>query len=76
MKFLLTLSLLTALVSGCERETTMTEDTNLMDIVEMDVDMGETTEVDAEGEAIDPEEEEVTSVGPGNELPADLIPSR
>ncbi|MEK9160016.1 MAG: hypothetical protein AAB383_04775 [Patescibacteria group bacterium] len=77
MKILLALSLLAALVSGCERETSMTEDTDLMDIYETDVDTEETSEVEEveTEDGLDPEEVPVTSVGP-SEIPADLIPSR
>lgn len=79
MKTLLVLSLLATLLTGCERESSMTEDTNLIDIFETDVDTGEYSEVDtedSEDDVEDPELEPVTSVGPSGELPADLIPSR
>ena len=79
MKILLALGLLAALVTGCERETTMTEDTQLLDMYDVDLDIGGNVETDeetnTEEDVENPEDEEVTSIGP-SEIPADLIPSR
>lgn len=79
MKILLALSLLAVLATGCERESTMIEDTELLDMYDVDLDIGENTAEDGdentEEDVENPEDEVVTSVGP-SEIPADLIPSR
>lgn len=79
MKILLALSLLAVLTTGCERESTMIEDTELLDMYDVELDLGENTAEDGdentEEDVKNPEDEVVTSVGP-SEIPADLIPSR
>ena len=74
MKILLVLGALALLATGCERESTMTEDTGLLEMYETDENSEESGSVDPEtGASV--AEEDLTSVGP-TDIPADLIPSR